>query len=194
MPGLSSTPPIRPSGEEFQDFCTMLGLMTFTWAWAENTLAMTIGIIVEKTGPISGHRIAPLSLKGEVACFRNALRDITALKPATRGQSYCGTLRKPWHASQSIRSQCRLADEKGGFEGVSIGMTAGRYAVKNYRANIGDAVLLNAEIAKLQDDAAAFMLKVVAILDSGTPRPPRKRGLVAPACPAHTTSWRAFVI
>jgi hypothetical protein len=36
---------IRRSNNEFQDICTTFGLMTLTWAWAEKSLAMTIGSI-----------------------------------------------------------------------------------------------------------------------------------------------------
>ena len=50
------------SGNEFQDLCTMVGLITLEWAWAETGLAATIGIINRYAGPIAGHPQAPVSL------------------------------------------------------------------------------------------------------------------------------------
>jgi hypothetical protein len=38
---------MEPSGNDFQDLCTVLGVMTLTWAWGENALANAIGIIDE---------------------------------------------------------------------------------------------------------------------------------------------------
>src|SRR5262245_49521745 len=72
---------VRPTGIPFQDMCTMVGLMTLTWAWIENSLAITIGVINEHAGPISGHPGAPLSLSKRIDCLKRALRDIAVLKP-----------------------------------------------------------------------------------------------------------------
>jgi len=156
---------VTPSGNHFQDFCTMLGLMTFTWAWAENTLAMIIGIIIEQTGPIPGHRVAPLSLKGRIACFRIALRDVAALKPLQQeGRVLAERFVKLGARRHEFIHGAAWELGKGSFQGISLGVTAGQYAVKDHRFDIGDAVVLNAEIAKLQDDAVAFMLKANGLL------------------------------
>ena len=77
---MNKIPTPHPSGNPLQDLCTMLGLMTFSWAQAENTLAMMIGIIGEHAGLIKGHPEAPLMLRKRVSCLRAALRDIEALK------------------------------------------------------------------------------------------------------------------
>jgi hypothetical protein len=156
--------PIRPSGDPFQDMCTMVGLMTLTWAWAENSLAITIGVIIEKTAPIKGHAEAPLSLSRRVECFKAAFRDVVALKSL---QQEGGAL-----ATRFVQLGRRRHDfihgaawqlGKGKFESVSLAVKAGSYTVENRSFDIGDAVRLNAEITKLQDDIAAFMLKVVAV-------------------------------
>jgi hypothetical protein len=161
-----------PPENDFQAFCTMLGLMTFTWAWAENTLAIIIGAIIEQTGPITGHREAPLSLKARVACFRNALRDIAALKPL---QQEGRVLAERFVDLSARRNQfvhsAAWKHKEGGFQGISIGVLAGNYTVKDHRVDISDAVALNAEITKLQDDAAAFLMKVHDIFTSRTPAP-----------------------
>jgi hypothetical protein len=60
--------------------CTMIGLITLTWAWIENSLAITIGVINEHAGPIKGHAVAPLSLSKRIDCLKVALRDVAALK------------------------------------------------------------------------------------------------------------------
>jgi hypothetical protein len=169
--GIGDTP-ITPSGHPLQDFCTMLGLMTFTWAWAENTLAMIVGIIIEQTGPITGHRAAPLSLKGKIACFRNALRDVVALKPCQQeGRALAERFVQLGPRRHQFVHAAAWELGKGSFQGISISVIAEQYAVKNHRVNIGDAVTLNAEITKLKDDAAAFLMKVHGILTSRTPTP-----------------------
>lgn len=62
-----------PSGNEFQDFCTMLGVMTLTWAWAENALAIPIGIIAESVPCVRKDTEVPLSLKRKLRYLRAAL-------------------------------------------------------------------------------------------------------------------------
>jgi hypothetical protein len=68
------------SSNDFHDLCTAIGMMTLSWAWAENILAATIGVINRYAGPIKGFPEAPLSLKKKVACLKIALRDISALQ------------------------------------------------------------------------------------------------------------------
>ena len=41
----------------------------------------------------------------------------------------------------------------------------GRSTVKDHRFYVSDAVILESEIAKLSDDATAFMLRVCAIFE-----------------------------
>jgi len=143
----------------------MIGLMTLTWAWAENSLAITIGVIIEQTGPIKGHAEAPLSLSRRVACLKIALRDVAALKPLQQEGGALATrfalLGRRRH--DFIHGAAWQLGE-GKFESVSLAVKAGHYTVENHRFDIGDAVRLNAEITKLQDDIAAFMLRLVATL------------------------------
>lgn len=156
-----------PSVVRFQDLCTIVGLMTLTWAWAETTLAMTIGAINKEVGPIKGHPHAPLSLKARVACFRVALRDIPVLHPL---QEEGRALAERFGALSKRRNEfihgAAWEHHEGGFESLGIGIKAGDFDTQNKRFNQADTVLLTTEIAKLQDDAVIFMMKVAAILDA----------------------------
>ena len=71
----------KPSGDPFQDMCTMVGLMTITWTWAENALAIAIGTIDGKVPAMRGHSELPISLKNRLSYLRNALADVPALGP-----------------------------------------------------------------------------------------------------------------
>ena len=142
----------------------MVGLMTLNWAWAENALALAIGVIIEQTGPIKGHAEAPLSLSRRVACFKIALRDVVALKSL---QQEGGAL-----ATRFVQLGRRRHDfihgsawqlREGAFQSVSLAVTAGQYTVKNHHFDIGDAVSLNAEITELVDGIASFLTRLVAI-------------------------------
>jgi hypothetical protein len=76
------------SGNDFHDLCTAFGLMTLSWAWAENILASTIGIINRSAGPIKGFPEAPQSLKNKVSCLKIALRPCVA-EPRPSRPFYC---------------------------------------------------------------------------------------------------------
>jgi hypothetical protein len=153
----------RSSGDQFQDMCTMVGLMALTWAWAETTLAITIGVISEQAGPIKGHLEPPLSLSRRVECFKTALRDVAALKSLQQeGRALAVRFTELGRSRHNFIHGAAWQLEQGRFESVSIGVKAGQYTVGNQRFDIAAAVSLNAEISKLQDDAAAFMLAVCA--------------------------------
>ena len=156
----------KPSGDPFQDMCTVIGLMTLTWAWAETNLAMTIGVINKEAGPIKGHAQPPLSLKNRVAALRIALRDIAILHAL---QDEGGALAERFtHLSKRRNDLIHGAAwqfHESGFESFGIGIAAGQYAIKEHRFNQADTVALTTEIAKLQDDAQAFMLAVIRILE-----------------------------
>lgn len=150
----------------------MVGLMTLTWAWAETTLAMTVGVINKEIGPINGHREAPLSLKARVSCFRVALRDIDILHPLQEeGRALAvrfGILSK---RRNEIIHGAAWEHHESGFESVGIGVKSGDFDIRNKHFNQSDAILLTAEIAKLQDDAVAFMQMVVAVIENRKSRP-----------------------
>jgi hypothetical protein len=64
---------------EFEELCSAVGLMTLTWAYAENGLAFMLKDIAEKLGPIKGHDKARVSLKAKLGAFRAALRSMPTL-------------------------------------------------------------------------------------------------------------------
>ncbi|MGE3782226.1 MAG: hypothetical protein AB7H71_05730 [Alphaproteobacteria bacterium] len=157
----------RPSGNPFQDMCTMIGLMTLTWAWAENSLAMTIGVIIEHTGPVRGHKEAPLSLSRRIDCLKIALREIENLKPLQQeGRALATRFTELGRRRHDIIHGAAWQLQESQFESISIGVKAGNYTVTNHSFNVGDTVSLNTEITKLQDDITTFMLKVVAVLQT----------------------------
>ncbi|MGA3303936.1 MAG: hypothetical protein ABSC72_11705 [Methylovirgula sp.] len=154
----------RPSGNAFQDFCTMLGLMTMIWAWAENSLAIAIGVINRHAGPIKGYPEPPLSLSRRLDCLKVALRDIALLKPLQEeGRALVVRFKELGARRHKFVHGAAWQAKHGGFESVGIGVRAGQNTVDNHRFDQADTVRLNAEIAKLQDDAAAFLLRVNAI-------------------------------
>jgi hypothetical protein len=141
--------------------CTLIGLMTVSWAWAETTLAMTIGIVEQYTGPITGHPQSPVSLKRKVACFKVILRDVQALHPF---QEEGSILAKRFIELAVRRNQlvhgAAWETEHGRFQSMSLPVIAGKYAGKDHSFDIRDAYALNVEIGKLSDDMTAFMLRV----------------------------------
>ena len=154
----------RPSGNPFQDMCTMIGYMTVTWAWVENTLALTIGVIAENAGPVKGHAEPPLSLSKRVDCFKIALREVAALKPLQHeGRALAPRFTQLGRRRHDFIHGASWQLQEGQFQSVSFGVKAGQHTIKEHRFNIGDAVSLNAEITKLQDDAAAFLLRIIEI-------------------------------
>jgi hypothetical protein len=142
----------------------MIGLMTVVWAWAENTLALTIGVITENAGPIKGHAEPPLALSKRVECFKVALRDTAALKPLQdEGHALALRFTKLGRRRHDFIHGAAWQLQEGKFESVSFGVKAGQQTIRNHRFDIVDAVGLNAEIAKLQDDVIAFMVKVLDV-------------------------------
>lgn len=142
----------------------MLGLMTLTWAWAENSLAIMIGVINEHAGPLQGHPEPPLSLQKRIACLKVALRDIAVLKPLQEeGRALAVRFKELGTRRHKFIHGAAWELEQGGFQSVSIAVRARQNTIEDRRFNQADAVLLCGEIAKLQDDAAAFLLRVTAI-------------------------------
>ena len=87
---------MRSSGNDFQDLCIAFGLMTLSWAWAENILASTIGVINKNAGPFKSYPEAPLGFvpKGR------AKRYIGASASPKRWPRLGGTLHRAFPASQ----------------------------------------------------------------------------------------------
>jgi hypothetical protein len=159
---------MRPSGNEFQDYCTMAGLMLLTWSWAENTLALIIGVINENAGPIKGFPEAPLSLKKRIACLKVALRDIAPVKPLQEeGRVLVARFVELAPRRHDFVHGAAWQSPEGGFQSVSFRAAGGNYATHDHRFNVKDARLLAVEIAELQDSAADFLTKVVGALTGG---------------------------
>src|ERR1019366_7208598 len=157
---------MRSSGNDFQDLCIAFGLMTLSWAWAENILASTIGVINKNAGP-KGYPESPLSLKMKVSCLKVALRDISALQRLQND----GRVLAELFIELSLRrneivhgAACQL--HEGGFQSIGLAVQRGDYAVQNHRFNVSDAVRLESEISKLSNDATAFLFRVCRIFDT----------------------------
>jgi hypothetical protein len=153
-----------PSGDKFQDLCTMFGLMTLTWAWAENILAITVGIINKASGPIKGYPEPPVSLKKRVAYFRVVLRDLDILKPLKEdGRALAMRFIELGARRNKLVHGAAWQIHEGEFQSFGIRVKGGDNVVEDHRFNHADAISLNIEIAELQDNAAAFLLKVAAL-------------------------------
>jgi hypothetical protein len=165
----STTPVMQPSGNTFQDICTMIGLMTITWAWAETTLSSIIRIIIDEGGPLNGHPNAPLSLSKRVACFKDALRDVAVLKSLQQdGRALAMRFTELSKRRNDFIHGAAWETSEGRFESTRLDVVAGKYASKDHSFNIADALTLNIEISKLSDDAIAFMLKVCEVFSRKT--------------------------
>ncbi len=154
-------------GNDFSDLCTAVGLMTLSWAWAENILALTIGVINKNAGPIKGHPEASQSLKKKVSCLKIALRDISALQVIRHD----GRILTERFIKLSLRRNkfvhgAAWQIHEGSFQSSGLTVHRGDYAIQDHRFNVSDAVSLESEIAKLAEDATAFMTQVCRILDA----------------------------
>ncbi|WP_298357726.1 hypothetical protein [Rhodoblastus sp.] len=144
--------------------------MTLTWAWAETSLAMTIGIVEGYAGPTKGHPEPPLSLKKRVACLKAILRDVPILKHLQdEGRTLAMRFSELGRRRHDLVHGAAWHVHEGEFEATGIRVASGNYAVENHRFNQSDTISLTTEIAKLQDDMAVFMLKVANILQAAPP-------------------------
>jgi hypothetical protein len=156
-----SLPPMRPSGVPFQDMCTLLGLMTVSWAWVENSLAMTIGLIQENIGSIKGHPQSPVSLKKKLDCLKVALRDMELLHPFQQEAAVLlKSLKELGARRNDLVHGAAWQQHEGGFQSVNFKVIGGKYAGRDHRFNIQDAYTLNVEIGALSDAMTVFMLKI----------------------------------
>lgn len=155
----------KPSGNALQNFCTMLGLMTLVWAWAENALALAIGIIDGAvTGGVRKNTEIPVSMKRRLRYLRAALIDIPALEPV-KDQ---GRLLADRFADLAVRrnelvhgSTWQL--EESGFESLRFAILGRKASAHQKRYEIADAIRLNIEITELADEACLFLLRVSEI-------------------------------
>lgn len=152
----------KKSGDIFATIGWMV--LSWAWAWAENILAMTISIINKSAGPIKGYAKLPKHMEQRISCLKSALANISAL----HGLKQSGDALSVRFAELSKRrndfmhgAAWQLHD--GSFESVNIDAQGGQFLINNHRFNQDDAILLESEIAKLSDDATAFMLLVCDI-------------------------------
>jgi hypothetical protein len=155
------------SGNDFRDLCTAFGLMTLSWAWAENILAAIIGVINKYAGPIKGFPEPPVSLKKKVACLKIALRDISTLQCFSNDGRVLAErfIELSLRRNKLVHGAARQLHE-GEFESVGFIVQRGDYMAQNHRFNVSDAISLESEIAKLSDHATAFLLRVKNIFDA----------------------------
>ena len=145
----------------------MIGLITLSWAWAENVLAATIGLVERHAGPIKGHPEPPLSVKRRVSALRSALRDVPALHLLQeQGHALAVRFTELGRRRNDLVHSAAIQLHEGGVEFTRIAVRRGSYSIEDHRIDESDAVLLESEIAKLSDDATAFMLSVCAIFEN----------------------------
>ena len=143
----------------------MLGVMVITWAWAENALALCIGIIDEKIGAVRGHKVLPLMLNKRVSYLRTALADIAMLEPlkdsgnllAERFMDLAPRRNNLVHGSVWTMPH-------DAFETLHLSARARKYAGEQKGLHIGDVVAFNAEVKDLADFATAFLRRLGELL------------------------------
>jgi hypothetical protein len=155
---------VKPSGNNFQDFCTLYGSVSISWTWAENALALSIGIIDQNVVQLRDNKELPVSTKRRLKYLRAALVDVIALKPV---QQLGDALAHKFPLLAKRRNKLIHGSlwelPEGGFELVRL-ETVGRVLTRHSeRLEKADLVLLNAEVSKLADEAGAFLLGVAAI-------------------------------
>jgi hypothetical protein len=153
-----------PTGNEFVDFCTVLGLMTVTWAYIENALGIMLGTITDRCGPVKGHREIPRSFKPRVDCFKIALRDIPFLKPLSQdGRALAMRLTELSRRRNELVHRSAIHLGKGAFEAIALTTVGWNYTIENHRFDVSDAAHLNMEIAEFCSDVIDFMARVDAV-------------------------------
>jgi hypothetical protein len=151
----------KPGDNPFQDMCLMIGMMAITWAWAENALALAIGIIDEKIGAVRGHGELPLSLRKRLSYLKNALADIPALKIL---EDDGGFLVKRFVELAPRRNELIHGSTwtipHDLFETLHLPVVAGKYAGKQQSIQIGDVLRFNTEVVSLANAASAFLRRI----------------------------------
>ncbi len=114
------------SRKEFQDLCTLVGLMTLDWAWAETALAAGIAIINKYAGPIAGHPKAPVSLKMRVSYLRVALREIPTLHIVQEdGRALAVRFVELGKRRNDFVHSAAWQRHEGGFQSIAFAIVAG---------------------------------------------------------------------
>src|ERR1700730_1343976 len=94
-------------------------------------------------------------------CLKIALRDISVLQCVSNDGRLLAErfIELPLRRNKFVHGAA-LQHHESSFEATSVDVLHGEYAVQNHRFNISDAVSLEIEIAKLSDDATAFLSRM----------------------------------
>ena len=155
----------KPSGDPFQDMCTMIGVMTISWAWCENGLAIAIAVIdANRLDGVSGRTSLPISLSKKLDYLKTALREI----PALEGVEKDGTLLVQMfsdlkHRRHSIIHGSLWSGRAGSFENLNIKSKGRLVAPDQQPIDIADVIRLNIEIKRLSDVGMTFLRKINVI-------------------------------
>ena len=154
----------EPSGDAFQDMCTMIGLMVISWAWSENALALAIGIIDETVEEMRGHKELPVSLKKRLDYLRTALKDVPALEPIKEeGTALIKLFVELKERRHELIHGSTWQLDQGGFEAHLSTIKGRKHLIEQKRVEIGDVVLFNIEVDKLGEAALSFLTRIDAI-------------------------------
>jgi hypothetical protein len=162
----------KPSGDPFADMCTMVGVMTITWAWAENWLALSLWLIDEAAGDIHGHPEAPISLKKRLSYLRIALRDVSVLESAKQeGAALIKLFKELAPRRHEIVHGTLYLMPQGGFESSRLAIRGREYSRHQKRVEIADVVQFNVEVNALAQASAGFNIRLRRIFEGQSGRP-----------------------
>jgi hypothetical protein len=146
------------SPNRFQNVCTILGLLTLTWAWAENALALAVGLIDENVPSMRGFKEIPISQRGRLQYLRNALKDVAALEPV---QEHGRLLIEHFVTLGSRRNELihssRGPDEEGAMAALGFAISARQQKGFQKSFDIPATIALIGEVRDLADEAIHFM-------------------------------------
>lgn len=139
----------------------MVGVMTLTWAWAENALTLSIAIIDSSTQSAKRHPELPRSLKNKLSYLKAALRDhaqLEALKESGAALIEHFTKLKMTRGELVHGSAWQMDD--GRFQTLAFILKGRDQTINQKVVEIGDIVRFNVEVTALSDRANAFLIAV----------------------------------
>lgn len=162
--------PIKPtfpgrSGDDFQDLCTMIGLMTIGWGWCDTVLSEIIRLIIERVGPIDGYSDAPLSMKKKIKCLRRALKTVKILEPLQQtGLALAELFVNLSGRRNEIVHSASIQTNKGLFESIGLKSVDKKYVRHTHRFTLDEAIVLSDEIGKLSDRITKLMVDMYQLI------------------------------
>lgn len=143
----------------------MIGVMTISWAWCENALAMAIAVIdANRVDEMPGHSSLPVSLSKRLDYLKRALREIPALETAKEdGALLAQTFSDLKQRRHSVIHGSLWRVQGGGFSNMNIQSKRRLIAPVQQQIDIKDIVLLNIDIERLSDAGMSFLKKISAI-------------------------------